>query len=594
MSLRGKVLAPLAGSVIAVLGLFACWQVTVLPEFAALLWSLAAAGLLLIALSWLSVELGVRRPLAALVGPGREGDELQALSTQIRTLRKDLAKKELDLSNVTAYRQRAEHALRENEERYMLAVRGANDGLWEWDIASGSMYLSPRWKAMLGLDVEDIKNHFEAWKTRIHPNDRPAVEDALTKHLQGATDRFESQHRILHRDASFRWVLSRGTALRHANGRAYRVIGLDTDITQYRRMEEILRHLVEGTASATGDEFFRELVKHFAGVLGVRQAFVTECCDYPTTRLRPLATWDGGRFIDDPEYDLAGTPCEEVVLGNKSSFYSHGVDQHFECSRIQGFRSYFGMPIADSQGKVIGHLAFQGPEIINEELILESVYKIFVARAAAELERRQVQRVVLELANGLSQAHGDESFHVLVKTFSAVTQMRDVFIAECMEQPPRSMRVLAFLRDGEFQPPSDYGLSGTTCEETVMQGRICHYASGLGERFPYAREFQWQSYLGVPVADSQGRVLGHFAAMDKRPMERSLPDEAILKLFAQRAAVEFSRKRLTDTLMDVADKLSSLRGEECFRTMVKDLCHAMGVREAFVCECTDVPPARVR
>jgi PAS domain S-box-containing protein len=590
MSLRWRTLLPLALCALVALGAVSWWD----SLGRAARWDWLLVAMLLLAALWLVVEFLVYRPIAALLETKQGGDEIAALKTHLGELNHALTQKDIELAQAAKLRDEAAHALREHEERYALAVRGANDGLWEWDIASGNMYLSPRWKIMLGFSEDQIKDHIEAWKNQIHPADRPTVDAALAAHIEGKSPRFESQHRVMHRDTSFRWVLSRAAALRHASGKAYRMTGLDTDITRYRRMEEILRHVAEGTAGATGDEFFRELVKHFATVLGARRAFITECMDYPTTHVRRLATWESGNFIDTGEVELAGTPCDDVIQGNKVCFYPHSLQVAYPFEKKLGLHSYLGIPINDSRGTVIGHLAFLDEKAMSEDMSLATVYKIFTARAAAELERRHAQRLMLELAKGLALARGEESFRTLAKTFATVTEMPEAFVAQCTEQPPRRMQMLAWWQGGEFAEPLSYDLAGSTCEETILQGRTCFYEQGVSEYFPYAKVYNWEAYLSVPCFDAQGRVVGHLAALDNKPYRRAPPDEVILNLFAERAARELSRKHLNETLLSVADKLSTLRGEECFREMVKDLCRALGVREAFVCECADFPTSRVR
>lgn len=123
-------------------------------------------------------------------------------------------------------------ALKESEERYALALAGANDGLWDWDLRSDQMYYSARWKAMLGIkDDEKILPTPEEWFGRIHPDDLQLVKDKLEEHLADGTRHFESEHRILHQDGSYRWALSRGMAVRDASGQVYRMAGSQTDIT---------------------------------------------------------------------------------------------------------------------------------------------------------------------------------------------------------------------------------------------------------------------------------------------------------------------------------------------------------------------------
>ena len=108
--------------------------------------------------------------------------------------------------------------LRESEERYALAVHGANDGLWDWNLATNEVYWSPRWKAMLGYDESEIGTSPDEWLTRVHHDDVARVKDALTAHLADGSGHYESEHRMLHRNGTFRWVLCRGAAVRNGAG----------------------------------------------------------------------------------------------------------------------------------------------------------------------------------------------------------------------------------------------------------------------------------------------------------------------------------------------------------------------------------------
>lgn len=128
-------------------------------------------------------------------------------------------------------RKQAEEALRESEERYALAARGANDGLWDWDLAGDVIYFSPRWKSMLGYQEHELQNRPEEWLERIHTADRARVTNELAAHRSGTTPHFESEYRAQHKDGTFRWMLSRGLAVRDAAGKASRMAGSQTDIT---------------------------------------------------------------------------------------------------------------------------------------------------------------------------------------------------------------------------------------------------------------------------------------------------------------------------------------------------------------------------
>jgi PAS domain S-box-containing protein len=508
--------------------------------------ALGAAGLVALGLAWRAQRrhaLLAARLRALLHIDDAAGDAPADIAVGVARLQDELATARRALQEQSEQRQRAEAALRESEERYALAVRGANDGLWEWNVRSGTMYLSPRWRAMLGFGEDDFAPTAQAWKARIHPDDLVRVEGALRSHVDGFTPRFESEHRVLHKDGSRRWVLSRGSAIRHASGSAYRMIGLDTDITQFKRMEEIMLLLAEGTSGKTGEAFFRSMVKNFAAVLGVRIAFVTRCLDYPATRVRALAFFDRGEFRDDVEYDLAGTPCETVIRDGTACFHPTALARRFPIEA--GLDSYYGVPIADDDGRVVGHLAFMDEKQMNEGVVLDSIYRIFTARAAAELSRQEVERTVADLVTGLAHASGEEGMRALVRGFARVMGAREAFVTECGDGADPQVHVLAWWRDGHFEGERTYALSGSVCEETVREGKVCFYPRGVGERFPRAKPLGREAYVGVPCKDAGGRVIGHIACCSDRPVVRDLPDQAILQLFAGRASIELERRGLS-------------------------------------------------
>jgi len=127
---------------------------------------------------------------------------------------------------------RAENALRESEERYALAARGANDGLWDWNLVANIIYFSPRWKATLGYQDHEIGSSPEEWFSRIHESDRDLVKVRIEDHQNGDVPHFESEIRMLHKDGTYRWMLSRGVIKRDENGKPLRMAGSQTDITE--------------------------------------------------------------------------------------------------------------------------------------------------------------------------------------------------------------------------------------------------------------------------------------------------------------------------------------------------------------------------
>ena len=127
---------------------------------------------------------------------------------------------------------RAQEGLRESEERYALAARGANDGLWDWNLEANVVYFSTRWKNMLGYEESEIGDRPDEWLSRVHDADRERVNQEIAAHQEGSVPQFESEHRVLHKDGTFRWMLCRGLAVRNGSGKTSRMAGWQTDITE--------------------------------------------------------------------------------------------------------------------------------------------------------------------------------------------------------------------------------------------------------------------------------------------------------------------------------------------------------------------------
>ncbi len=181
-----------------------------------------------------AVEDGCRAPIIMLTGLGDRDVDLEAMKVGAADY---LAKGSLDaplLERSIRYaveRERTLEALRESEERYSLAAQGANDGLWDWNLKTGQVYFSPRWKSMLGLAEADVSDRSEEWLDRVHPEDLPRLQKDLAVHLEGRTPHFENEHRLLHKDGGFRWMLTRGMAVRDEGGEPNRIAGSQTDTT---------------------------------------------------------------------------------------------------------------------------------------------------------------------------------------------------------------------------------------------------------------------------------------------------------------------------------------------------------------------------
>lgn len=135
----------------------------------------------------------------------------------------------------------AEIALRDREEMHSLAMRGPNEGLWDWNPVTKELYLSARLLAILGFDGDTLRTTSHEWLKLVHPDDRRRYESAVSAHLKGLSEHFECEYRVLDRTGSYRWMLARGLAQRGADGVCYRMVGSIGDITDLKRREQAAR-----------------------------------------------------------------------------------------------------------------------------------------------------------------------------------------------------------------------------------------------------------------------------------------------------------------------------------------------------------------
>ena len=150
-------------------------------------------------------------------------------------------------------------SLLESKTRYAMATKAAMVGVWDWDLETNSIYIDPNLKAMLGYDDHEIDNNLDVWTQYILPDDQHNVMQSLQNHFKGLTRQCEVAHRMLHRDGTTRWFLTRGTAVRDAEGNPYRMLGTDLDITEQKMAEADLkrRDAILEAARFSADTFLK-------------------------------------------------------------------------------------------------------------------------------------------------------------------------------------------------------------------------------------------------------------------------------------------------------------------------------------------------
>ncbi len=254
------------------------------------------------------VTVGVRKitePIAKLIAGSQEvasghfghmitvqtGDELEELSGQF--------------NQMSAQLKDSYAAVQAREERLSLAMQGTNDGYWDWDLRTDTVYFSPRWKTMLGYQEHELENCYETWHHLIHPDDAERVMVELQAYLEGNLPVYELEHRLRCKDGLYRWILTRGVALRGADGKPYRIAGSHTDITERKQAEEALR---------ASEAELRALLAAMTDVIMVldKDGRYLKIAQTDASRLYRPASELLGRTLAD----VLPAPQAEVFLGN--------------------------------------------------------------------------------------------------------------------------------------------------------------------------------------------------------------------------------------------------------------------------------------
>lgn len=237
-------------------------------------------------------------------------------------------------------------------------------------------------------------------------------------------------------DGEVLWLRASKLPLKNSQGEIFGVFGSYEDISDQKRKETWLKFLVEGTASTTGEAFLRRCVKTLSQALDMRYVFISKCLDTPPTRVRTFCFWANDDYADNFEYDLAGTPCENVVREDCTDVeicrYPSQVQTLFpedlDLVTLQA-ESYLGVPILAQDFRILGHIAVLDPEPLSdrEASSQEAILRIYAARVGAELERLEaeaaLQQKAMELEAALEDLHQAQMQLVQTEKMSSLGQL---------------------------------------------------------------------------------------------------------------------------------------------------------------------------
>lgn len=232
--------------------------------------------------------------------------------------------------------------LKTSEELWKYALEGAGDGVWDWDIENDIAHLSDKYKELLGFTDEDIKTSPEDWNNRIHPVDVDSVKQAMDNYWAGKTEQYTHEHRIICKDKSVKWVLSRGKITkRDKNGKPLRMVGTHADITERKLLENQLENLA-----------------HFDALTGLPNRVLFDdrlklALAYAKREKKMLAVM----FIDLDLFkeinDLHGHEVGDLVLKQVAGRLNSCIRESDTVARLGGDEFVILLPMLDAKGDAV-------------------------------------------------------------------------------------------------------------------------------------------------------------------------------------------------------------------------------------------------
>ena len=241
-------------------------------------------------------------------------------------------------------------ALERSEKRWQFALEGAGDGIWDWNPMTNEVYFSTQWKNMLGFEDNEIENNFNEWEKRVHPDDLISVHELLEKHIQGITPIYSSEHRLMCKDGTYKWILDSGKIMqRDIDGKPQRFICTNKDISDRKEKEIMLeneRFLVNSLMNFTPESiFFKDLNSKF---IRVNEASARSMGCNEVSEVVGKSDFD---FYDN-EYALKTYNDEQEIIRTGTPYHAEEAGHTIDGRQTWGITNK--MPLRNSSGEIVG------------------------------------------------------------------------------------------------------------------------------------------------------------------------------------------------------------------------------------------------
>ncbi|PYX06698.1 MAG: hypothetical protein DMG85_12755 [Acidobacteria bacterium] len=455
---------------------------------------------------------------------------LRVLSSQLVS-QLEARRTKSDLERVTAESEEAAESLRASEEFKSRLIACSRDCIKVLDLEGRLVFMNEGGKEVLEIcDVAPFLN--SSWIDFWQGEDREAARAAVEAARAGKTGRFVGYFatRITGQPRWWDIVVS---PILDARGQPERILALSRDVTEHKQDEKALRE---------AHQFNKEIIQ------GAAEGIIVYDSELRYQLFNPFME----RLTGKPAVELLGKPAPEVFPALRES----GIEGMLKRA-LQGevvyvpdvlirmhsaggrdvWESCTFAPHFDSQGKIVGVIGLVRD--VTERHLAEETFRSIVI--------------------GTASTTGIDFFPSLARHMATALRVRYAFITSCDDR--KHAQALAFWKGDGFGENFEFDIADTPCMK-VLEGEVCHYQEGLQQLFPLDKGLaDWgaQSYLGVPMLDRAGRVIGHIALLDDKPMERDARAIDLVKIFAARAVAELKRQRAEAELQAALEQVQVLQ-----------------------------------
>ncbi|MCC5839541.1 MAG: PAS domain S-box protein [Opitutales bacterium] len=493
-------------------------------------------------------------------------------------------------------RTRAGTQLRESERRLQALARATNDALWEWDLTTNEVHWNEGLTRLFGYKLEDLPRDPDYWTTRIHPEDREGFYESLQNSIRQGEEKWVKEYRFLHAGGAIAHVLDRAYIIRDAAGRATRVVGGVTDLTDHKSIElslarsnralQLLSAFNEALIRADNEqELLAEACRLAVDIGGYPLSWVGFAPAHNPGILRPTA-----HSGTDTAYVQAislvwneRTPSRE---GAPARILSSG--QSFQCADVRvtpgifledgkTWREEHGglllLPL-ETEDQVFGVMALHTPigkrprddeTDLLRNLADDLAYGIQSMRSRRA--RRQLESAVIKVASSVSSATGSTFFHNLARDVTEALGVRGAGVVRTVVGEPGMLQTIGAWIDGKSVDNLKFTAADTPCAELFTEDEVVIPAD-LRRKFPsMPAAFESEAFVGRCLINAQGNPVGCLFILFSSRLEDTTFAASMLRIFAARAAAEISRAESEARIHEQASLLDKAQDAIIVRTL---------------------------